>query len=58
MSETNGLVYAFRLDGKGGGDEIGWDGAGAANEAGLLWLHLDFDHPQARHWLEEESGIP
>jgi len=58
MSETNGLVYGFRLDGKGGGREIGWDAAGAAAEGGLLWLHLDFDHPQARRWLEEESGVP
>lgn len=58
MPETNGLVYGFRLDGKGGGTEVGWDGAGTVPDAGLVWLHLDFDHPEARRWLEEESGVP
>lgn len=53
-----GLVYAFLLDGKGGGRRLDWDGILAWRpEDGPLWLHLDRSHERAQLWLKEQSGI-
>ncbi|HEX9592014.1 MAG TPA: zinc transporter ZntB [bacterium] len=64
MTETSGGVFAYRLDGKGGGREVGGDRREntAASEpiaptVGLLWLHLDHEDPATRRWFEEESGV-
>jgi zinc transporter len=58
MPDDRGLVCAYRLDGQGGGEAVGWEAISAgAPAAGLLWLHLDYDHPHTRQWLEEGSGI-
>jgi zinc transporter len=64
MTETSSGVFAYRLDGKGGGQEVGGGRREdtAATEAitsaeGLLWLHLDHEDPATRRWFEEESGI-
>jgi zinc transporter len=59
MNESQGLIYASRLDGGGGGVPIGWPEirAGAPDDEGLTWLHLDYSAPEARSWLLEESGL-
>ena len=59
MSESDGLIYAVRLDGSGGGASLGWDEIRAASPqaGGPLWLHLDYSAPRARSWLLEESGL-
>jgi len=56
--EENGLIAAYLLDGRGGGKELGWSDVNewTAN-AGTLWVHLDYSHPEATRWLEESSGL-
>ncbi|MGD2064625.1 MAG: zinc transporter ZntB [Nitrospirota bacterium] len=61
MTETRGGAFAYRLDGVGGGQQVGGDGAAGiapgAPQDGLLWLQLDHQVPAARQWLAEESGV-
>jgi zinc transporter len=58
MIEGDALVYAYLLDGKGGGKAVGWDTINDWNASqGLLWVHLDSKIGDTRVWLENESGI-
>ena len=58
MNETAGLVHAYRLDGNGGGipvdrpESTNWEAG-----KGVRWIHLDSNSPDARTWLEEQSGL-
>ena len=53
-----GLRFASLLDGRGACQDIGWDAIRTWRpENGILWLHLERDHDDARRWLREESGI-
>lgn len=55
---SNGLVFAFVLDGKGGGKDIDLEGVKTwAPENGTLWIHLDYTGAAAKEWLFNESGI-
>ncbi|MFQ5995540.1 MAG: zinc transporter ZntB [Acidiferrobacterales bacterium] len=54
----NGLIVAYILDGRGGGQQIGWDGIRAwSPDAGLLWVHLNLDDAAARDWCGRQSGL-
>ncbi|MDJ0946874.1 MAG: zinc transporter ZntB [Kiloniellales bacterium] len=58
MAEQDGLVFAYRIDGEGKAQSIGWEELSLADEdEGWLWIHLDRSAPRARDWLAEESGI-
>ena len=58
MSDDDGLICAFVLDGEGGGREVGWPEIEAWQPGqGLLWLHLDRVGGRTRRWLDEDSGI-
>jgi zinc transporter len=57
MNDDDGLIYACRLDGKGGATEVGWE-ALTRPDAGFVWAHLHLDSARARCWLAEESGLP
>ena len=58
MTHADGLVAAYLLDGKGGGCELDWEGIRRWSPAdGLLWVHLDYQGPVARAWLERESEL-
>jgi len=58
MDTNNGLLYAFTLDGDGGGHPLQWDQVKTwREEQGCLWVHLDFSNERARHWLQKESGL-
>jgi len=58
MSEANGLINAFLLDGHGFGSAIDWDAIRAWNvQQGTAWIHLDFTNSEAQQWLLEESGL-
>jgi zinc transporter len=53
-----GLVHAFVLDGRGGGEALDWDGVERWRpEHGVLWVHLDYAIPDAETWLAMRSGI-
>jgi zinc transporter len=57
MNES-GLVAAYFLDGKGGGERCDWQGiAGWRDDGRLLWVHLNRDSDDTRHWLEHDSGL-
>lgn len=58
MSEQDGLVCAYQLDGKGGGRPLDWtDLQGGPSGEGLLWVHLSHGGTKTRQWLTEESGM-
>ena len=58
VMEKGGLVASFLLNGDGGGKLLRWnDVKGWQKDAGTIWIHLDYQHPGAVRWLEEESGL-
>lgn len=58
MNEGNALIYAYLLDGKGGGEAVDWTAIDNWNPSqGLLWIHLDSKMPETRIWLEKQSGL-
>ncbi len=58
MEESGGLLFAYLLDGEGGGREIGWDEIQAWKpEEGVLWVHLDRTGERASSWVTNETGI-
>lgn len=58
MNDNSGLVFAFALDGRGGGRTLDLDGVKAWRpEDGTLWIHLDYTETTAKDWLRDDSGI-
>ena len=58
MSDNQGLITAFVLNGKGGGVRVGWEKIyKQAPENGLLWVHLDFTKPNAQKWIRQASQL-
>jgi zinc transporter len=58
MNDIDGLVFAFVLNGRGGGSERNLDGIKAWHpEDGTLWVHMDYTGRAARDWLQNNSGI-
>ena len=58
MEASDGLVFAYRLDGNGGGTSVGWDEVRAWDtEQGPVWVHLNYRSEDVRRWILEESGV-
>jgi zinc transporter len=58
MVEGDALIYAYLLDGKGGGEVIDWPAIDNWDSSqGLLWIHLDSKIPETRIWLKNKSGL-
>lgn len=58
MTDPEALVGAYLLDGDGGARLVGWPAISAWQpEQGILWVHLDYTHPEAQRWLREDSGL-
>jgi len=58
MNENGGRIFAFALDGRGGGMQLDLDGLnGWRKEDGPLWVHLDYTGSTASDWLQNRSGI-
>ncbi len=52
------LVYAYQLDGKGSATALSKDEVlNWRPGKGILWLHLDYSHPEARAWLEATQNL-
>jgi zinc transporter len=58
MAAEDGLICAYLLDGRGGGQELGWPEIRAWRpEQGLLWVHLDRIGSGSVRWLHDDSGL-
>lgn len=58
MSEDDGLIGAYILDGKGGGQAITWAGMDtAAPPESTQWIHFDRSGSGVESWLREKSGL-
>jgi zinc transporter len=58
MTNDDGLIAAYILDEKGGGQRVGWKEIQQWTPTdGLLWVHLNFTAPEAQRWIEEESQL-
>jgi len=58
MTNSDGLLYAFILDGTGGGRAVGWPEIESwTPDQGILWVHLDRRTRQTVEWLRNKSGI-
>lgn len=58
MNAADALVYAYLLDGKGGGLAVDWTAIDNWDPGqGLLWIHLDSKVGETRVWLENKSGL-
>lgn len=58
MSEDDGLIGAYQLDGQGGGREIAWAEMDAlASKENLQWFHFDRNGAEVEPWLREKSGL-
>jgi zinc transporter len=57
-TNSEALVFAYRLDGKRRGVQLPWSElTQGPPDDGLLWMHLDSTHSDAREWLRNKSGI-
>lgn len=55
---TEGLIHAYLLDGLGGATPLNWVEIEAwESTQGVIWLHLNADHPNTRMWLKKFSGL-
>ncbi len=58
MPKQEGLIYAYRLDGQGGGQPLDWHALQVTDAMrGVLWVHLYRDDDAAQRWLTEASGV-
>lgn len=58
MNDNRGLIFAYELDGQGGGRALDMDGVRAWRPgAGPLWVHLDYTGEDAVDWLDNHSGL-
>jgi zinc transporter len=58
MSSEKGLIFAYVLDGQGGGRSVDWnDISNWQASAGVLWVHLDRTDHDARQWLRDSCGL-
>lgn len=56
--ESPPLIWAYVLDGSGGGQPKTWSDVKAWQPGGgLLWIHLDSTSDEAQHWLHDHSGL-
>ncbi len=58
MSNDTGLLFAYLLNGQGGGESLDWNSIKQWNpDQGVLWLHLEYSHPFVQQWINDESGL-
>ena len=58
MANNDGLIAAYILDGKGGGQRVGWNEIRRWTPSdGSLWVHLNYTVPEAQQWIKEESQL-
>jgi zinc transporter len=56
--ERAGLAHAYVLDGRGGGEQLDWNGIERWTPGdGPLWINLDYSAPDTERWLGLHSKI-
>lgn len=59
MSDSDGLICAYVLDGGGAGRPVDWAGIKDWRETdGPLWVHLDRKGADSMAWLTADGGLP
>ena len=58
MKNGDGLIYAYLLDGTGGGRTLDMTDIDSWTPGqGVLWLHFDYTNKVARQWIRNNSGL-
>ena len=58
MTDDSGLLYAYVLNGAGGGERLDWNQIKQWQpQQGVLWLHLEYSNPAVLQWLLNESKL-
>jgi zinc transporter len=58
MTDDDGLLYSYLLDGKGGGKRRNWDQLKQWEpQQGVLWMHLEYSDPVVQEWVLNASGL-
>lgn len=56
--KTNGLIYAYLIDGQGGAEKLDWENVQKWEyEHEPIWLHFDYSSPEAIDWISNKSGL-
>ncbi len=56
--EDNGLIFARKLNAKGGACALDWDGIRKYwDDDEVVWVHLDYSKTNVQEWLRDESGL-
>lgn len=56
--DTNGLICAYLIDGKGGARNLNWEDLEECTpDQGPVWLHFDYTSPAAVDWISNKSGL-
>ena len=58
IAEQDGLLFACRLDGRGGATLLDWAGVEAAAADEPLWVHLSRESPRTQAWLQSLHELP
>lgn len=58
MANDTGLLYAYVLNGKGGGTSQDWEKIKQWKpEQGVLWMHLEYSNLDVQEWILKQSGL-
>jgi zinc transporter len=58
MDSNDGLIFAYILDGIGGGSAVDWKGIKKWNpDMGMLWIHVNYSNENVKKWLRAESNL-
>lgn len=58
VAEQDGLICAYRFDGKGSATELGWEALEPVAPGSLVWVHLHLEGSRTQAWLKDHSGLP
>ncbi|MCB9769884.1 MAG: zinc transporter ZntB [Candidatus Omnitrophica bacterium] len=56
MTQSDGLLWGYQLDGEGGGMRFESVPVPSSNDR-VIWSHWDRNHPNTKRWIREESGL-
>ncbi len=58
MTNDTGLLYAWVLNGQGGGESLDWEKVKQwTPQQGVLWVHLEYSNKAVQQWVLKDSGL-